>query len=235
MQENNQNITNFFEKTDTINIYQSTPDKHVYILILTSTQNSWEKVSKEIKDNIPQRYNEKLEDWQPYEENKITHLLEEFERKSKQKITKYYLSNELITTEIKGNIKKNKEHIILIVDAFSLHFEEVNEVAKMFDETSGNVIKACLIPNCSDYTENQHIFAQQKINGTFEYLTRELENCFDTNYMHIELNISNKKDFFRRLANIMIGRGLSEKIIILANLQPTKRYENPTQSANEIF
>jgi hypothetical protein len=211
----NREITakNYFEHIENIGtanfLYAEKETEYLYLLVLTSKKADFEGV-----DNVPrERYGEKLEDWQIYQNETIYEVLEEFKEKSTISLSIYFLDKGLIemTKDLEDDIEPHTKDFVLIADAFSLDFVENQKIAKLFNSKDRNKVGGFLVPICSEYSDNQSSFARTKVEDTFKRLTKAWGTEFYKSYSHIELDIPNKTHFFRRLANIAYLKGIAEK------------------------
>ncbi len=228
----NREITakNYFEHIGTIQtanfFYAEKETEYLYILVLTS------KVSDFLPntEHIPMtRYGAKLEEWQAYQHETIYAILEEFKTKSTISLSVYFVDKNLIAQEIEldEQVEPLTKNFTLIVDAFSLQFEEIQNIAKLFDSKDQKKVAGCLIPLCSTFSENQAKFAQIQIKKTFVRLSKAWENEFYKSYTHVELDIPNKTHFFRRLANIAYLKGIKEKEMMAKFEAKSQKFNNP--------
>jgi len=211
----NREITakNYFEHIENIGtanfFYAEKETEYLYLLVLTSKKADFEGV-----DNVPrERYGEKLEDWQIYQNETIYEVLEEFKEKSTISLSIYFVGKELIETteDLEDEIEPHTKNFVLIADAFSLNFEGNQKIAQLFNSKDRNKVGGFLVPICSEYSKNQSNFAEIKVENTYKRLTKAWKTEFHKSYSHIELDIPNKTHFFRRLANIAYLKGITEK------------------------
>lgn len=196
---NIQNANFFYEEKET---------EYLYILVLTSKKSDFANM-----ENIPlERYSDKLEAWEAYQNESIYRVLEDFKNKSTISLSIYFIDKNIIAKEdLDGEIEPLTKNFVLIADAFSLNFEENQTFAKLFDSKDKNKTYGCLVPLCNTFSENQRSFAKKQIKQTFKRLARAWGSEFYKSYTHTELDIPNKTHFFRRLANIAYLKGIKEK------------------------
>jgi len=203
---------NYFEHIGTIQtanfFYPEKETEYLYLLVLTSKKSVFEE-----NENIPlEKYTEKLEEWQVYQNESIYKVLEEFKNKSTISLSVYFVDKNIIETEgLDGEVEPLTKNFALIADSFSLQFAENQDFAKLFDSKDQKKIGGCLIPMCDSFQENQINFAKTQIKNTFKRLSKAWGTEFYKSYAHVELDIPNKIHFFRRLANIAYLKGIKEK------------------------
>ncbi|MCU0445598.1 MAG: hypothetical protein MUE85_11845 [Microscillaceae bacterium] len=200
------------ESIGTANFYteKAQPNDFLYLLILTSTRSDWEKIELE---NIPfERYADNLESWQVFDNEIIVTILEEFHQLSTINLRAYFIDKQVISQEnLEDVIEPLTKNFILIIDAFSLLFDENQNFARLFDSKDKNKIGGCIVPIGSENSEKQLIFAKEQVHHTFKRLAVAWQAEFYKSYTHVELDVPNKVHFFRRLANIAYLKGITEK------------------------
>lgn len=217
----------YFEKIEHIAVAHfhdygsSKKDAKLFLLVLTNTKTGWGAAPQQVKDHIPmRRYGEKLEDWQPYENEKVEQLLQDFHTKSGIPLEVYYFSEELLMQhgeesfeEISGIIEEFTAQFTLIADAFSAYPASAGfcEILGHFNNTTKENSRGCLFPLCDTYSDKVRNFAQAQVKKTFKHLHKAWHEKFHKAYTHVELDIPNKTHFFRRLANIAYLKGISER------------------------
>jgi hypothetical protein len=205
--DNKGTINNIFEKVDISHLETWIEELHreidekttLEIIVIASNRTDYEQQKNE---NIPlEKYGEKSEDWKPfYNEDTIFKLLEEFHNRSDFKINVLFLNKEYPTEKSSQNeiIKKVAPKTILILDSYSMVFEENRKFALLFDKGE---IGGFLVPVCYHDTEDK----KKQARNSFSYF-QSLEDCwknrFKENYMYIDLEVTHKYLLFRRLSDI---------------------------------
>lgn len=232
--DNHGTINNIFEKVDISHVEQLVEELHAQIgdkstleiIVLTSTQSDYEQ---EHNEEIPlEKYGEKPENWKPYRnEKEILELLAEFQLKSLLKLNIFFLNQHYWEdsswkTDIKEDIASNT---ILIVDIFSLIFEENRKFALLFDYSK---IGGFLVPMSYDLSEKQKTYARGLFSH-FETVKECWESRFHKNYMFIDLEIPQKFLLFRRLADIAF-KHLGKTEAKSKRTALSKKYENAKEA-----
>lgn len=205
--DNKGTINNIFEKVDISQLetwveklYQEIEEKTTLEIIVVASRR--EDYEQETNENIPlEKYGEKSEDWKPFcREDTILKLLEEFHNRSDFKINVLFLNKEYPADKSLQNdiIKKIAPKTILILDSYSMIFEENRKFVLLFDRGD---IGGVLVPIC--YHEKE---THKKQARTFFTHFQSLEECwknrFKENYMYIDLEVAHKYILFRRLSDI---------------------------------
>lgn len=177
------------------------------IFVLTSTQSDWVGKPEPVAT-----YHDTPEDWTPYQTQGIKTLLDDFKGKSKIDIQPLYFSPQSPLDDVRKFVKNSQEKraIILIADAFSLQFEVIKEVVQCFDCTNKDDIGGILFPLDGRLPDAQKQEAQMLLQTVLKDITKEWYELFSKSYTHIELQVHDETQFFRRLANIAFYRGISE-------------------------
>jgi hypothetical protein len=188
----------------------STPDSQkMNILVLSCAQNeilSKRKNNKPPKVNewIMNQYGNTIGDWKPFKaDNTIAELLAEYKG-----ITHFDMEFIEPYPENFTFISENKDKIVAIIDSFVFKYMETDRkrIADIFAQIHDN-IGGLLMPICERADAELYqlmLEAQKEFSIVFynDYYHNDLHRC----YIHIELNIPNKAELFRRLSNIAIGK-----------------------------
>ncbi len=205
--DNKGTINNIFEKVDISHLEEWVEDLHreldekttLEIIVVASNRNDYEQ--QENKTIPLEKYGERSEDWKPFcNEDTILKLLEEFHDCSNFKINVLFLNKEYPTDKSSQNeiIKKIAPKTILILDSYSMVFEENRKFALLFDKGK---IGGFLVPICYHDTEDKKKQARNSF-SYFQYLEDSWKNRFKENYMYIDLEVTHKYLLFRRLSDI---------------------------------
>jgi len=187
-------------------------EKDIYpinVLIITT---NIDNISKYLSTNVnlEDYYGSEHKDWKPYKnESIIIELLKEYQTKSGFRIKAFILDSQNfdVETTLINRLKLRQENTILIADGLALSFMGNQKIANIFNH---NNIGGCLIPICTTHTANILQRIKENIFSVFytlvEYINNYseiyLEEKVDNGFVHIELNIPNKNELFRRLTNI---------------------------------
>lgn len=203
---------NYFEHIATIQtanfFYAEKESEYLYLLVLTSKKADFTNT-----ENIPlRRYSDTLEEWQVYPNESLQNLLKEFSNRAKVNVQVYYLDNastEKNNRQVLGNIRKYKDKIIFVVDAFSLSMAQNQDLATQeLDQNNKNALGGLLIPICEHYSKEESTFAKDLAKETLFFVHQEWENELKYSFGHTELEVPNKTHFFRRLINIAFYKKL---------------------------
>ncbi len=211
----------------------STPDpEKMNILVLSCAQNEILSKGKNAKPKkvsewIMNQYGNTIGDWKPFKgENTIAELLAEYQKKS-------WFNIGLLRESVDDKhffIAKNKSKIVAIVDMFALQYMEDKrtKIANLFMEIDN--IGGLIIPLCEKADADLYdiILIQQK-NFCATFSSYFYDDALLSCYIHIELNVPNKNELFRRLSNIAIGH---------LELKPTKpkvQFPDPFQEIQNKF
>lgn len=152
-------------------------------------------------DNCPQeRYGATPEDWKPYGNKTIKELLLHFQKESGLDVDIWFV-NQWQTTSKDWTIHFQEDtcpHTILIVDAFSLSFQENLTFAQLFN---GKDIGGFLMPVCKEFSQEQKTMCLQYWQK-FHYLETCWDRKYNKPYMHIDLAVPYENLLCRRLADI---------------------------------
>lgn len=174
----------------------------IYILLLVSDRQSIERLyeNEAIKDKINfEDYGSNYFQWKPYNnELSIAELLAQYKIFSGYNI-EYINSDKAI--EDKDDLLNVINKIIFVVDPLSIH-NNFEQITQLIDNQS--ITPPLLIPICKDKHSDLKIFMRTIVS---QKLTRYSSLYKKTKYLHqeyahIELELPNKYDFFRKLTNI---------------------------------
>ncbi|TAE73251.1 MAG: hypothetical protein EAZ85_07475 [Bacteroidetes bacterium] len=169
------------------------------IMVLVSTKQDFESMNKD-EDCFPDfRYGDKPENWEVFSNQPILEVLLEFKNLSKLDLDIVFVNRWQLDKKQKAYIKANIcDDTILIIDLFSLIFQENKNFANIFDcaEIGGLLAPICEI--LETYRKTYH----KDLQNTFEYVDCFWKEHFNREYMFIDLAIPNKHLLFRRLADI---------------------------------
>jgi hypothetical protein len=188
-----------------------TQTKPLHLLIITTSTKSIENEVKGIDFSLLKtHYDEKHENWKPYsKEDTILKLLKDYQDKSGYRLNAFILDfkNEEIDNIFIDSLKNMKKNLVLLVDSFALHFAGNEALAKVFNDKE---IGGCLIPICQTHTtahkeimfkRNQKIFSSL-YNFHYKYADVFLQQRQDSGYFYIDLEVTDRNTFFRRLTSI---------------------------------
>ena len=209
------NQINIKQLASTLSKILNRKNPSIKILIFTTTFNQikQELVSNKITDfslnDIKEFYGSELKNWRPFKTQEILQLLKEYQDKSGFKINAIIVdsSNSDIDIDLFEEIKYEKNHTIIITDGISLHFKNNQKLASIFNDRD---IGGSLFPVSTRLKRGVKSFINNKNSETFfslnnyikKYSQTYLYKQADKGFIHIDLQITNKNTFFRRLTSI---------------------------------
>ena len=209
------NQINIKQLTKTLSKILNRKNSALKIIILTTNLN---KIKQEIDKNnitnfsvndIQDFYGLELKDWRPFRTQNILQLLKEYQDKSGFKINAILLdsSNSEVDIDLFEEIKYEKNHTIIISDGISLHFKNNQKFASIFNDRD---IGGSLFPVSTRLKRGVKSFIKKKNSEVFfslnnyinKYSQTYLDKQTDKGFIHIDIQITNKNTFFRRLTSI---------------------------------
>ena len=179
------------------------------VVVYSMSKSDFDSISNKKKWVVNgSRYGVSPMDWKPFaNENTIKDLLEEYEKKGFPIVKESFgYDNEYI-----NEFDSNKKYAVLIIDIHALFFLD----KPMYKYDNINDIGSLVFPICSTYSSDIKNILVEKRNTVFNSIKYAYYENLDTPYTHVELDVSTKYDFFRRLTNIAVSRfGLGKKKMI---------------------
>lgn len=183
------------------------PPRYLSIIVISTSADRIDSIDNLSAKDIAllkEYYGETPKEWKPFDKiSTISDLIGEFHNRSGFKIEAFFidgweLENEDFVADLKEDISPRA---ILIADCLSLYFDENKTFAKIFNKSD---IGGCLLPFCREFNpEITHLIENLKID-TFNDIYQFFYNKFNRHYLNIEMNVSRKEIFFRRISNISI-------------------------------
>ncbi len=189
---------------DNFYFYSQKPNTHPFYLWVISTTKERIVCEKGLLPQFPlNRYHETdCTLWKPFENEKtISELITEYKTQVEFEVWERFLAKNPIVEDEKAIFLKNKHKIVLVVDPFALHEEQL-KTAKKFDDDK---IGACLVLLCQSVSFELFAYIRSQIETVFG----DLRTCFldyKEKYLHFIFPIPTKELFFRTLSNIALLR-----------------------------
>jgi len=172
----------------------------LYLVICSLNQNQFHQIKEVSLKANEIRYKENSLLWQPFEENEsIEALLKEYATKGYEVVFEPFIYDD---ANFRTYFQKNRKFATLIIDCHAL-FVYREQFLKLDDfiETGGFIF-----PICQSYSPRIKTKLLQKQAEVFTDTKHSYYSDFKVAYPYIELNVSTKYDFFRRLTNIATTR-----------------------------
>ncbi len=202
---NNPTFTQSGNITNNINSFPSQkPNNHPLYLWVISTTKGKIVCSEELHKQFPiHRYHEtNCAEWQPFEnEGTISELIAEYKTEVQFEVWERFLAKNPIQKEEEAAFFKNTHNIVLVLDPFALHTENLTTAQHFNNDKIG----ACLILLCQSVSFDLFAYIRSQIEQVFGVL----HTCFldyKEKYLHFVFPISTKELFFRTLSNIALLR-----------------------------
>lgn len=177
------------------------------LYILTSTKQMFEKSEYEISGlELNGYYDNDLKSWKPFRKDEtIESVLIEFGQESGFTVQGFCISEDLLADpEFLAIIEDGElEKHIIIIDGISTCIDTHREFVDVVDKS---LVGGVIIPVSENYGEKFTRFVQKQIQENFTKLHRHFFKKYTRAYIHLELQVPNKKLFFRRLSNIAIEK-----------------------------
>jgi hypothetical protein len=128
---------------------------------------------------------------------------------------------------MEDQIEPLTKNLVLILDPFSLGFDQNKKVAKLFNTKDKDKMKGCLVPICTELEPAQKNLAEQQLQSVLGRVCKGWSTEFYKSYSHVELDVPNKLHFFRRLSNIAYLREIKEKETMVKIELTSEKLEQP--------
>lgn len=175
----------------------------VKLLVVATTLPQIEAYNVAIQHLISlDNYGQEPKEWKPFSGgDSIIDLLTQYHIDSSMALEVCFCSDWALDDPIwRANIREFiGRKAIIIIDGIALNNTTNQTFIELFDHT---YIGGCIIPICDTYTPalKQHIY--QNIERHLQHIHTCVKNFYKQEYTHIELEVKNRSDFFRRITNI---------------------------------
>jgi hypothetical protein len=210
--ENSEQVTNFIKE------FNSSSLMPINIIILTSTRRQMETLNLSTDLINIEKYGYEVLEWKPFGEETILAILKEIIKHIRGEINVFTFNEINIDDDyVLAYLKYIKLRTILIVDIFTLHFQNYKFIANMFNDYH---IGGCIVIS----PENVNIELQNLKRAVFNHLEIYLDDfAGKIGLMHIRVeDITKKRKLIAEITNIaeyFLNSGM-KKIISEKRLEP---------------
>jgi hypothetical protein len=184
-------------------------NKRLSVLVLTTTENGLQGIkSSSSKPHPSERYGGSPALWKPFGEASIAELLAEFYQQSGIETDAVFVEGwQPDRTQRLEMLESLRQKVVLVADPLALALPENKSLAKVFDSSQ---IGGLLVPICRSFKPNYRLYLRSIRKKNLPDLEACYFSRFVQSYAHLEPEIPDKIEFFRRLSNIAITlRGIA--------------------------
>ncbi len=177
--------------------------KQLSVLVLSTTLKGLEVEEGGIQEpDFLRRYDDSVAKWKPFGGQTISELLAEFYLESGIEMDVVFVEGWMPDRSQSMDLKESiRQKVVLIADPLALGLPQNKALAKIFDSSQTGGV---LVPICKTLKPALRSRLQKFRKKTLPDLEQCYFSRFGQSYAHLEPEIPDKIEFFRRLSNIAI-------------------------------